>query len=288
MQKDQPVNFADLEQLKRKPEVAYDRELYEQLREEASARNGGLVDPRELHRYSDVYHRRGRTWCQSVIGFPITGGPGTISVTASNMLLLADERGLEPPEPEWLTRWHADSAAHAKAVDERSAEYERRQQEKSAQALAALAAALIDAEVRVNPHSMSVRDGRHVHLAHIVPARDVRSARRLHPAGIPLCEAPDRYQPRRLADPDGSPATCIRCLDYADVVRPVCDYDTVTTARPAKCGKAAQYIWHDTASEADRLVCGTHVKSVRKSLNPGSCADDVLRPISAGSKNNPG
>lgn len=272
------MNFAEIERLKRSPEAAYDE--YGKIRQMARNRNGGLVDHGDITRMRDVIRRHGRDWCQSVIGKPMAGGLESISTIDATMLMIADEQGISPPKPGWLVQWQAEAERIQRGNDRRRAVAAQQDEEKSAAALAALATVRITVEIRVNRNSTTVRHGERTHLVHIVPAVDVRSPKRLHQAGIPLCERPGRWKPRNLSGLEDAPVTCVGCLKYATVVRPLCDWDTGSS----KCGKSAQWIWTDAEYPGDprlreRPVCGIHARSAKRRRSASMPPSDIVTLI---------
>lgn len=205
------TTIADLNDLRHNPQVAYDG--YDELRAAARARNGGLADPREIPSFHEIIHRRGHDWCQSVIGKPMFGGLESIPATDADMLLLADERDLNPPKPAWLVQWQAESEQTRLAREERRQAGLQRDRERWAEALTTCE---VPVEVRPNMHGRRYgSDLDTAPLRHVVPTVDARSPRRRHPAGKPLCEAPGRHQPRQLGDPVDDPATCKQCIASA-------------------------------------------------------------------------
>jgi len=59
-----------------------------------------------------------------------------------------------------------------------------------------------------------------------------------------------------------------------------CDYDTGTAGSgPSKCGKPAQYIWHDIDSHDDRPVCGPHARKAERKFH------GEIRPLPLQSEN---
>src|SRR5258708_38197731 len=102
------ISIADLNELSVSPKVAYDG--YDELRSTARRRTGGFADPADIPRMREVIARRGHDWCQSVIGKPMFGGLESITALDADMLMVADEGGLEAPMPPWLQQWKAESA----------------------------------------------------------------------------------------------------------------------------------------------------------------------------------
>jgi len=208
------ISIADLNDLAANPQVAYDG--YQELRAAARARNGGMADPADIPRYREVISRRGGDWCQSVLGKPMLGGLGSISAADADMLLIADQRGLEPPKPAWLAQWQAESDQARREREERRATALQLDREVWD---AALAACKVPVEVRPNVHGrrygVEAADGP---LRHVVPLQDARSPKRLHRAGRALCEA--TRTPRQLGELTGLPATCKACVRYTAEIRP--------------------------------------------------------------------
>lgn len=208
------ISIADLIGLADNPQVAYDG--YDELRQAARRRNGGFADPAGIPLTEEVIRHRGRDWCQSVIGKPMMDGLRSISSTDADMLLVADERGLEPPMPAWLDQWKAESAETRRQDEARDAA-QRRDRDRWDAALANCGVAV---EVRPNVdgrrYNTVLNDGP---LRHVVPLADARSSQRRHQAGRALCEA--SRTPRTLGEPTSEPATCQSCLKYTAEIRPV-------------------------------------------------------------------
>lgn len=192
---------------------------YQALLEEARRRSRGPINPRDIRyggRYDQVALRRGYDWCLSVLGhFP---GILSISHTECELLVVADERNIDPPLPARIAaaRGAADkhradrAAARAAAVEVDQATW-----------AAVRTQARVPLQVFLNP-TARVRNGFDQYLGHAVPDVDCYSARgRRHLAGRALCESEQRGKPLRLKErpsPD-APVTCVRCLSWATKVR---------------------------------------------------------------------
>lgn len=193
------------------PEPTYPE--YEELRAEARPKGRGPIGGQTIERMSEVVQRRGGDWCTAVLGRSFPGLRYTDTVDGW-MLLLADERGLDPALPDRI-------------VKARQAE-EARRQEREAQKKAKLEAemrrwALV---TRSAPVVFSVRENtRHSGvggaLRHVTAEVDLVSGRsRRHKAGMGLCETPGRANPLHLGGPlEDLPPTCKRCIKYAGQVR---------------------------------------------------------------------
>ncbi|MEU9495874.1 hypothetical protein AB0D73_29355 [Streptomyces sp. NPDC048215] len=192
------------------PELAKaDYPEFEEVRAEGVRRGRGPIDPQALRQMEEVAARRGDDWCTAVIGRSFAG-IRYVSCAESFMLLVADERGLEPPLPQ-------------RYVEARRLFDERREQDRARRAEqgrlererweAAVRTCLVKVSVRPNLN----RGGRRS-MPHVVPDVPVRSSRGVHPAGRALCE--HWRNPRQLGDPipDGV-ATCQSCVRYAAEIR---------------------------------------------------------------------
>ena len=186
---------------------------YEESRQEARRRGRRPIGGQDIARMEDVIQRHGADWCAAVLGRPF---PGLHHVPSEDgfMLLVADERGLEPELPESI-------------VAARAAEKARRQ-ERESQAAIKLQAEKRDwaLVIRAAPVLLTVRENtRHTgvqgSLRHITAAVDLLSGRsRLHKAGMGLCETPGRSKPLHLGGPLADlPPKCRRCIEYAGQVR---------------------------------------------------------------------
>jgi hypothetical protein len=193
------------------PEPTYPE--YEELRQEARRKDGGPIGGQTIACMEDVVNRRGGDWCTAVLGRPF---PGIRHVPSADgwMLILADERGIEPELP-------------ARIVEVRRVE-EARRKERGAQAAAKLEAEMRrwDLITASAPVTFSVQENtRHTGvrgpLKHITAPVYLRSGRsRLHSPGRALCETPDRTNRLVLGGPlVDLPPTCTRCIEYAGLVR---------------------------------------------------------------------
>lgn len=197
----------------RRPAPTYPE--YEQLHADATAAaaaDGRFVDPAKL-RHSQAL-RRGWEWRVRVLGHD---RPPTL--TELHMLLLADQRDLDPDAPQWLV----DVRAQAEAADaEKKAARARRDQQDHDVWEKARAGCPVELEVRRNG-TARVRGGYMHNLGHAVPPVDVVSGERKlrrHPAGRALCETEQRAKPLDLSGGTGGPATCVNCLKYTPLIRP--------------------------------------------------------------------
>jgi hypothetical protein len=209
------ISIADLGALRTNPQVAYDG--YDELRAAARRRNGGLADPREIPLMRDLIRRRGADWCMSVIGKPMMGGLESVSGTDADMLMVADERDMDPPKPAWLIQWTQESDAVHRLQEEARAAALERDRERWAEALAASGVLPDQLEVRENTRSRQVRGGQRQALRHVVPLVDVRSPQRRHQSGRELCAV---SRPRELGEPADQPATCVSCVAFVAQIRP--------------------------------------------------------------------
>lgn len=209
------ITIADLNDLRAHPRVAYDG--YDELRAAARRRNGGLADPREIPLLEAVMRNRGRDWCTAVLGYPVTGGLRTISSLDADMLMIADERQLNPPLPGWLVQWRKESDETRRQQDEVRGRAVQRDQ---ARWTTALATCGVRVEVRPNVHGRRTNTVLRGPLRHVVPAEAARSPRRRHLAGRALCESAGRAKPLLLGEPTADPATCTSCVAYTAVIQP--------------------------------------------------------------------
>ena len=213
------ITMADLNDLREHPQVAYPQ--YGEIRAAARAMAMRPADPAGIPRMQQVIRDRGSDWCQSVLGWPATCSLRDMSGTDADMLMIAHERDLDPPLPGWLVQWRAESGelrARQQAAREAGLQRDRERWR-----LALATCGVFPAQLAVRP-SVNGRRYRTVWndgpLRHVVPAVDVRSARRRHRAGRPLCESVQRSKPRELGEPTGEPATCVNCIKYTAEIRP--------------------------------------------------------------------
>lgn len=205
------------------PEPAYPE--YAELRATADQgwrAAGRFVDPFELHgRLPSVIGRRGHEWALAVLGREYFG-PGSLYGSDLKLLILADERDLDPPLPGWVVDARRRAAEHEADKERRRREALQRDVDAWA---AVVAATVVDLAVYTNTTARA-RNGRSEYLAHAVPTTDVYSGVRTirtHRAGRALCETETRPKPLSLshrAEPAGTPVTCVRCMDWAPKVRP--------------------------------------------------------------------
>lgn len=195
------------------PEPTYPE--YEELRQEARGMDGGPIGGRTIARMEEVVQRRGRDWCTAVLGrvFP---GLDRVPSRDGRMLILADERGLEPALPDRIVQEHrAEKARH----QERAAVAAAKLEQGNRRWALVTAATSITFTVRENTRHSGVGGS----LRHVTADVDLVSGRsRRHKAGMGLCETPDRTNPLHLGKAlNAVPPTCTRCTAYAGQVRAV-------------------------------------------------------------------
>lgn len=181
----------------------------------AAAAAAKFVDPAALARLRSL--NRDWDWRVSVLGY---FGDGTATLEEMYLLLLADERDLKPPLPQWLADKRADDDA-ADLLRQQARQWRADQDQLAWDII--LKALRVEVVVRRNGTARP-RYGYVHHLGHAVPAVDAfsgpaRSPRR-HPAGRGLCESETRKKPLDLSGGEGGPVTCVRCLALAVKVRP--------------------------------------------------------------------
>lgn len=177
----------------------------------ALAADHGFVDPVKMRRERNL--GRGPEWRARVLGHDY----GKTTVLEMHILLLAHERDLQPPLPQWLV--------DAREQDARRAEEQRAaQQRRDAADQAAWDEARQGCPVKLTVlrnGTARARHGRSHQLGHAVPAIDCRSgAKRRHRAGRALCESETRDRPLDLSGGEDGPATCASCLTYTTKIRP--------------------------------------------------------------------
>lgn len=192
---------------------------YAQLFADATAAkeaDGRFIDPSKLRRLLGL--NRSWDWKTSVLGY---AGDGTATILDMYLLLLADDRDLNPPLPQWLVdRRAADAAADAA----KQAAYQRLDDRDRAEWEKALAECVVAVVVKRNGHTR-VRGNRLHNLGHVVPLADAVSPQqgrrvRRHPAGRSVCESETRGRPLDLSGGEGGPATCVNCLKLTPQLRP--------------------------------------------------------------------
>lgn len=196
-----------------RPPPAYPE--YEQLHVDATASaraDGNFVDPVKFRREQSL--PRDRDWRIAVLGHD--RAPNVVEM---HLLLLAHDRDLDPPLPQWLVDARAESDARRAQLDA-----QRKAAGEADQAAwdTARAGCAVEVEVLRNGHAR-VRGGQLHHLGHVVPrvdavSGDVRRPRR-HRAGRALCETERRAKPLDLSGGEGGPATCVSCLNYVPKIR---------------------------------------------------------------------
>lgn len=208
------ISIADLNALRGNPQTAYDQ--YPTILREAKMRALQPVDPRAMDDYWAMLRLDTTDWVMAVLGWDAPADLHRISCTDAEMLMLADERGLDPALPPWLVQWKAESAETAARQEEARLAVVNRDRDRWAQALAGC---VVPVEVRPNLNQ-HIHGGRRQSLMHAVPLADVMSGKtRIHRAGRALCET-GRARPLPLGEPDnGSPGTCVRCLQWMGKIR---------------------------------------------------------------------
>lgn len=187
---------------------------YEELRAEAEATRPRFVDPAVVRQQKDMRTRRGADWCTAVLGRE----DGTLTCLDAHMLMLADQRDLNPPLPAPIIAARQERRAQEEETARRREAARDRDRAKYDAALEAC-----DVPVTVRPNV----NGRHLSggfddgpLRHVTPDVDAVSGRtRTHPAHRPLCERPDRAKPRVLGEPAKEHGTCGTCLAYMPKIR---------------------------------------------------------------------
>ncbi|WP_331726280.1 hypothetical protein [Streptomyces sp. NBC_00470] len=207
------------------PEPTYSE--YNEVRQEARNRDRGPIGGQCIARMQDVIQRRGYDWCTAVLGRPFPGLRYAPSADG-HMLVVADERGLEPELPQRIRQARAEEEAQR---EERQTRAAAKTEAEDRQWSLLVATAPVTFTVRENTrHSQMGKRCRHV-TADV----DLISGRaRLHKACAGLCETPDRPTPLRLSDPlDAQSPNCQRCLEYAGQVR------TLDAPTPPTCAESA-------------------------------------------------
>jgi len=188
---------------------------YPQLLEDARAAmaaDHGFVDPVKLRRSQQL--GRGAEWRARVLGHDY----GKTTLLEMHVLLLAHERGLIPPLPQWLVEARAEEE---RREAERQVVLRARDAADEATWEAALERCVMRGELEVlrSGHARA-RHGAPHQLGHVVPKVDAGSGRsRQHRAGRALCETEGRAKPLDLTGGIGGPATCLSCLSYVPKIR---------------------------------------------------------------------
>lgn len=179
-----------------------------------------FVDPRNLHPERDVVQRRGNDWGTAVLGRPYWFGI-RVTVIEQYILIVADMFDVDPPLPEWIAEGRRRGT---EMEDARRKRKEAARQRDIDAWTAATAGVTIVLDVYLGTNSR-VRGDLVEPLGHAVPRRDAYSGTRtvrLHRAGRAVCESPTRSRPLGLRyepAPDGTPATCTRCLSWTPKIR---------------------------------------------------------------------
>ncbi len=182
----------------------------------AAAGDHGFVDPVKYRRAQVL--PRGYDWRLAVLGHD--GGTTGSTVVEMHMRLLADERDLDPPLPQWVIQARQESDARRRELDAA-----RRASDAADQAAwdEVRQRCQVDVDALRNGHTRA-RGGYAHNLGHVVPSVDALSGTerrpRRHRAGRALCETETRARPLDLSGGQGGPATCRRCLEYTPKIRP--------------------------------------------------------------------
>lgn len=188
---------------------------YEQLladAEAASRADGNFVDPVKLRREQSLPRRY--DWRLAVLGHDRRP-----NVVEMHLLLIAHDRDLDPPLPQWVVDARAEAADRRTQLDAARKAADDADQAAWEQARAGCP---VEVEVHRNSHARPHRGHPH-HLGHVVPkvnvvSGDERRPRR-HLAGRALCETAQRAKPLQLHSDEGGPATCKSCLNYVAKIR---------------------------------------------------------------------
>lgn len=177
-----------------------------------------FVDPANLWPERPVMARRGDDWCTAVLGRPLDV-TGKLSIHEQYLLIAADQLDVDPPLPDWIVEARRADAERRRSLDD--AREARRQRERERWD-AVLADTTVELDVHLGSRPRAWADGE---LGHAVPRADVYSGARkprTHQRGRALCESPTRARPLAFSNepaPAGTPATCVRCLEWAPKVR---------------------------------------------------------------------
>lgn len=177
--------------------------------EESVRRDGMFIDPAKLHRYQLL--RRPFDWCRSILGHDRAP-----SVVEMHLILLADERGIDPPLPAWLAERRAAQKAKA---DAEKAEYDARIRARS-DAWAALAAALpVSVTLAYNYSGPNHYETYAQGAVHIILLEELRVGRLHRVADWALCTTNSAARHQHFPWPDtngehGWP-TCRACVRQA-------------------------------------------------------------------------
>lgn len=183
------------------------------LLDEASARARRPVDPAGIYKLEETIDRRGNDWCTAVLGYAYPG-LRYISHTHAEVLRVADERGIEPPLPRYITEGRERERLRREAVAKMAAD---RQNARNAEWTALAGALPVPAVVLHNYESHRHYDGYVQGVDHIVLLEDLRVGRLARARGEALCETPSNaknldFPEFPTPDQDRRPSckTCIR------------------------------------------------------------------------------
>jgi hypothetical protein len=183
---------------------------YEELQAaaEASIRaDGGFVDPAKLRRFEEL--RRPYDWRVAVLGHDPGLRPSLLDL---HMLLIADERDLDPPRPAWLVEQREREAAEREAAKQRRAAVE---DARWAEWAALRQAFPVPVAVAYNYSGGHHYAGWSQGARHVIALEEL-SAGRLHRAArSALCTVPSRQRHQDFPDldtPDADYPTCRACI----------------------------------------------------------------------------
>lgn len=197
---------------------------YSELLAAARRAAGPFINPASPGRGERIAAARGWAWCEAVLGHYFHG-VRFISHAELELLIAADAADISPPTPAWMLAEREHAAAALAELEQRRAATARRELERW---WAVRDRCLVPVQCRPNINA-HVRNGRREQLGHVVPLVDAfsppvragngRRSRR-HRAGRALCETTARARPLELGERTTDPATCVRCLAHAVIIRP--------------------------------------------------------------------
>lgn len=193
---------------------------YEAVEAAARSITPAFVNPANIHPESGVVARRGADWCTAVLGRPY-GWSTRTTVHEQYLLIAADRLDVDPALPEWIVEGRRAGEERERRITEQRAAQRQRERDRWDQVRVDVS---VDLVVHTNTRTR-VRGNLADALGHAVPTTAVHSGTRKvreHPPGRALCESPTRSKVLSISDqpePDGTPVTCLRCLEWAPKVR---------------------------------------------------------------------
>lgn len=186
---------------------------YEELLAAAEAAyraDGGFVNPAKIRDYDSL--DRSHDWFVAVLGHG--GNLSSCTTVEMHLALIADQRGINPPLPAWLTEQRAAQKAEQDAKD---AAYRERQRLLNTEWDALKSALPVNVVAAYNYSGPRHEEYYQSGANHILLRADLTVGRLVRRAGDALCTTPSSARHQIFVDPgeEGGWPSCKTCLRTA-------------------------------------------------------------------------